>query len=330
MILEKGNYARNRFFGLRVFLQSGRMVFRFENMWFDPKSRISTLELQSQAPALSDRWTHYSASYDNTTGKLALFVDGREETIVWATLGGRPESALLVPRFSGSSDLVIGGQPFGDMDDLYVSRSFQPEPLYSAVHAVPAGEVLTGVLENPFFNTEISSVALNRNPSLPGCDVYIRTSSGTFDRFAVKPDWVLFDGPRTGRYFQVKTVLRAGADRASSPVLRSLAVVTKEMTGVEPPAVRSLAATNDLLRVSWDRLFDRRIRGYFVSVRDTATGSVLKLDAGDAAELLVPGLKDRQEYSVTLSSYDDATPFNESRPSREQKILFTFRSPAHE
>ena len=330
MILEKGNFIRNKFHGLRIFLQSGKLVFRFENMWFDPKAKVFTLELQGLSAVPPDSWNNYCASYDNTTGKLVLFVNNREDDLVWATVDREPESALLVPHFSGLSDLVIGGQPFGEMDDLFVSRSFASEPPHSTVHSVPQAEVLTGILENPFFNTEILSASLNHRPSLKGCSVLIRTSDKDFSAGDIKPDWSVFDAPLKAKYFQVKVILDAGEDRGSSPVLKSLGVATKDAMGVEPPSFVTLSATNDQLKVAWDKLFDRRIRGYFVTVKDPAAGTWQRIDAGDASVLLVPGLKDRQEYSVTITSYDDSVPFNESRPSREQKIFFTFRSSPHE
>ena len=66
---------------------------------------------------------------------------------------------------------------------------------------------------------------------------------------------------------------------------------------------------------------DRRIRGYLVYIKDNKGWSA-RLDAGDVSSLLIPDMKDRQEYVIQVSSYDDTVPPNESRLSREQKIFF--------
>ncbi len=322
-IIEKGISKENKFFGLKVFLADRRVNFRFSNMFFDNKNKPFTLEVRADETAVLNEWHNYCLSFDNTTGKLILSIDGSESAVMYATTSRQADAEVLIPKFSGQSDLVLGGQPFGYLDDLLITRNFLDTAPFATVHKENQGSAMTEIVENDFFNSKITSILINNKSIEPGFRTQIRTSQEWFEPDALKPDWHDYTGLAEGKYFQIKLILMSDVSLRTSPTLRSLKIITADMNDIEPPSLITLTATNMELRIEWNKLFDKRLRGYFVILSDTS-GQIEKVDAGDVHNYTFTTLKDDNDYFIEIIAYDKSNPPNESKPSKEKKIHFKY------
>jgi ribose 5-phosphate isomerase B len=323
-ILTKGAYSGKKFCGLKIFQSGRRLVFRLENMFYNTTNTSYTFEFRKGTELDTKNWKNYCLSFDKTTGKLILYSGADEVSVQWATITGGPESEILTPRFTGSSSLLtIGGdKPFGYLGDLFISRTYFDTPRYASLTTEDQPEVFTGLLKNPYNNSKISEITLNNGTENERFEVFLRTCQDPFDPSAVKPFWKPATGPRlSGRFFQVKVVLKDDPMGKKPARLFSMKIRTDDMYDISPPSQVTLTATNSTLKIEWDKPIDRRIRGYMVYIKDNKGWST-KFDAGDVSFLMVTDMKDRQEYTVQVSSYDDAVPPDESLLSREQKIFF--------
>ncbi len=328
-IFEKGNFKEGKHFGMKIFLAEQRINFRFNNFFFDSQNRPISLEARCSQVASLGEWNHYALSYDNTTGKMTLFLNGEENTVVWATSSRQPESEILTPRFNGNSDMIFGGQPFGYIDDFLITRNAFDMVPFATIFKGQRGLILTDTIKNDFNNSKIQSILLNNKPSEQGFQIQIRTSQEYFDPEDIKPDWHDFKEIVEGKYFQVRLALVSDESMRSSPVLKSLIIKTADMNNIEPPSLITLTVSGQDLLVEWNKIFDKRLKGYFVHVKDIH-GEQIKFDAGNTTSFTVTDLKDDEDYFISISSYDDTIPPNESKTSKENRIHFNYRSHGNE
>lgn len=327
VILDRIVTKQGRPYGFSVLSSGGRLVFRFDNMFFDASGKPRSVSLQTEKLPDPGRWVHAAFGYDNVSGKMLLTLDGEEADVDWATESGGPESGVLTPRFTGYADLVIGRDTFGYLDDLLVTRARESlASAHSARKSVEQAEFRTPVLTNRWSNAGLVRVAVNRSEHPARATIYARVSQEPFGADEPKPDWRAFSPAETGafcgRYCQVRVVLAQ-----DHPGVESLDVRTAEMSDLEPPTDVALSVSNTALRVTWRPVEDRRVAGYVVTVREDATGIAVRTDAGMSASCVITMLKDREPYSVTVSSYDGSNPANESLPSAVRGILFKFQEP---
>lgn len=124
--------------GIEIRLKDGVPSAFFYNMFQGDDGRWHSASLNRGKKVSSGKWYHLSISYDRMTGKLAKYVDGREEDITYMTSTGRPDEAVFTPSFGNSptpgnyrcSDLpmaVIGKDYNGLIDEFRISYASHEE-----------------------------------------------------------------------------------------------------------------------------------------------------------------------------------------------------------
>lgn len=321
-VLERKVLVGGDSYGMVVELVGGRVVFRLERMWFDLKGEARSFVLKTGRTGYEPRWVHVVLDYDRLTGRLRLSLDGEEQDVVWATVTGGPEAAVLVPRFTGRSDLVVGGDGFGYLAELVVLRGVESdEAVRQAGPRVARASVTTPVLTNRFSNARLEAVVVDNEERPRSVKVWVRSAPEPFAEDAVRPAWSVWRGGEEvrGRYMQVR--LEWGPEAS----VESLRVRVAEMAALEPPTDVRLVVEGGRLVVRWRPVEDGRVAGYRVTVEGSA-GLRRELDAGGADVLVVEGLRAGEEYRVTVRSYDGSVPVNLSGPSAPRSILFAEES----
>jgi len=311
VICERVSVRKSKEYGIRVLLSNSKVVFKFENFFFDYKEKPATIIIQSEP--LNRNWTHISCEFNRIDGKIRLLVNGEEEKVVWATTTGLPDGTVLTPHFTGTGDLIIGKDPFGYIENFQISK--KNSDLFAGKKTVSdTAEIKTPVVETTMYGSKIFDISVNERQKINDLKIFVRSSDNPFTVEDIKPDWIEFGKSEiSGKYHQVKLIITKNFKG-----VESLEVKIKEPISLEPPLNVQCKVTNNSLLVFWEPIADNRIKGYIVILRyKTSSGEmVLRKDAGNETFCFIDNLKSGITYTVTVSSYDSFIPPNQSIESR--------------
>lgn len=123
-------YRRNRLFsrtgfldgyrrGLEVLIEDGFVRIELENMFQDLERQTHSFELRSSQRIILDRWYLLQFNYNASNGRLTLYLNGKEQQVVYARTEGQVLRA--VNPSMDRSPIKIAGQYSGWMDELRIS-----------------------------------------------------------------------------------------------------------------------------------------------------------------------------------------------------------------
>ena len=225
---------------MEVYIWRQQMYFRLENLFYDATGATHTLQLVSRSRIPLHRWTHVTLTYQASEGRLAMYLNGREERVVLARPGWKA-------RFSrvDRSPIVIGGNFSGLLDEVRIAdRAVSPEqggnhftsfaPIRGAAgrEFQPGGMVTSGVTR--LKDEDIARKAhLRYRAEMPVGTIlkfWVRFSRRRFDRDTSERilPWYRIDGETEKlppfSYVQWKAELKADPMGRPTPVLKEVAL----------------------------------------------------------------------------------------------------------
>jgi hypothetical protein len=113
------------FTGIRAFYEGGKLTWRFEKVFQRKSGEAMDIEVGENTTTPLNEWRHHALSYDSGSGLLAVFFDGRESNLAWATEGGKQRGTLLLGRISPylKVPMRIGESYLGYIDEFRVTRA---------------------------------------------------------------------------------------------------------------------------------------------------------------------------------------------------------------
>jgi hypothetical protein len=282
---------------------------------------------------------------------IEYLVDGRGESIVYATNTGRENSEVYTPITGNGGIFTIGARCMGLMDELklhkaFVNRSsiqrYAPAGGRMETKAVDLGEVNSSVLKieatggrTSISRTKISS-EFRENGRFRYSDdsemqFFVRAGENPYSLDAVA--WSSFTpgaeilGIR-GRYVQIAVDFYPSANGESSPYLDEVRIIYMPGDPPLPPRNLTAVAVDGGVQLNWKPSPDGHTEGYLVyygSVRgeyfgkDAALGQS-PIDAGKRTNILIDGLTNGTWYYFMVASYDRITgpvPYHEGEFSVE-------------
>ena len=133
MLFARTGYLSGVKKGIEVKLRNGRVSACFYNMFRSPDGKLRSATLANGDIVTKGKWHHISISFDRNTGRLAKFIDGDEEDVIYMTSTGSPAGDVYAPMFghidetddsAKGTDLplaVIGKNYIGLIDELRIS-----------------------------------------------------------------------------------------------------------------------------------------------------------------------------------------------------------------
>jgi len=121
--------------GIEIFLRNGRVSVYLHNMFRTPEGKLRSAVLNSGESAGRGKWCHFSLSFNRMSGRLAKFIDGDEDGVLWMTDTGSSGGHPFIPMFGHidesdesvkGTDLplaVIGKNYNGLIDEFRISYS---------------------------------------------------------------------------------------------------------------------------------------------------------------------------------------------------------------
>jgi len=306
-ILRKGTYDNNTYHGFKIKIYNSKLYVVFSNFFFDIDNKSKKFILSS--PYNSGKWDNYFISFDKRTGKLSLYKNNKEESVVWATESGESESTVFTPHFQGYSDLEIGKSGFGYLDNFIVFNKSFKSPPDSKLIQTKETLLISPVFELNTFDAHIQKLLVNFEEKE---NASFRSENQIFSIDDYSPSW--HTSSAKGKYFQFKYPVK------EEEKIYKISVFIQDLPKLNPPRDFSLAQKDDSVIVSWPLMNDQRLGGYFLYVRNN--GDLMrKFDCGNVTNFIVTGLKKLETYTFSLSAYDQAKKVNESFLSQEKKII---------
>lgn len=235
IVLKKVGMLDGEKRGLELRLDSGRVQAAFIRVLSEEDGTLSSTTLSASAPLTNSRWTQVALTWERAKGRLALYVDNREQMVRIL-----PPTQSIVFHPHDRSPIVVGESFFGSLDEVLIyDRALNPEYNRSAV--LPAA-----VISDGYRITQQRAMAVSKvYDAGPAAESRFRYSAseppGTLIAFFVRSSMNPFreDAPDRGelawkriqnstdklgrfRYFQWKAVFQASPRGDASPVLESV------------------------------------------------------------------------------------------------------------
>ncbi|TAL36764.1 MAG: hypothetical protein EPN93_08075 [Spirochaetes bacterium] len=283
--------------GIELVMKNGHIVARLSRLFKEEDGRRTGDFVLNRGRLLEEkRWYHVSLSFDRITGKLALFINGEEDEMVYASERGEPGVKVYKPCFS-CEDLpiaIVGKNFYGIIDELRISyRHFDDLKRESdmAIRAhgeagrigrVPVnreGVVTSPVLEFPHTGTGV--LRFQWGETLPAHTFIwfeFRTGDDLFTMNADAPRWYRIEngqrniymeksgnGYLRGRYYQWRAHLAPSPDGNRSPELFDISLNYLDDDPPLPPrAVEAVRTSDNGIRLRWRKSVEEDILGYRV------------------------------------------------------------------
>jgi hypothetical protein len=269
------------------------------------------------------------------TGMLEYIVDGRGESIAYATPTGSEKAEVYTPVAGNGGRFLLGGRFSGLMDEfkihsVCVDRSsiqrYASDGGRIETAAIDLGQRSSGLvrINASGGRTSIKGAAMQNEFLQNGrfrfadnCEMNFFVRAGENPYLLKDTPWVGFTPGAAiagvhGRYVQIAVDFYPSADGESSPYLEGMHIVF--MPGEPPLPVRNLTASakDGAVHLRWRHSPSSNTAGYLVyysAVRGELFGTDSKLgsspiNAGLNNDLYIDGLKNGTLYYFRVASYD--------------------------
>jgi hypothetical protein len=298
-------------------------------------SRQINIDFICLTPVVPKIWSHHLIRFDAATGMLEYIVDGKSESIVYATSTGRESSEVHTPVIGSGGRFLLGERFSGLMDEFkihsvcvgrssiqkYTSGGGRIETKVIDLGANSSGVVRINASGG---RTSIRGIAVQNEFRENGRFKFSDdTEMNFFVRACENPyllrnnPWVIFTPGAdisgvSGRYVQIAVDFYPSADGESSPYLEKMNVVF--IQGEPPLPVRNLtaSASDGGVQLRWKHSSTAGTAGYLIyysAVRGELFGNDSNLgsspiDAGMANNFYINGLKNGTLYYFRVAAYD--------------------------
>jgi hypothetical protein len=323
-----------------------RLQWSFSGFFTSPDDAKSIeINLTGHSPVVPKTWSHHQIQFDSITGMVEYLVNGKTETIQYATSTGREGGEVYTPVAGNDGSFVLGGGFSGMMDEFRIYGANAPSPSVRKyplrggrleTHALDLGEGSNGVLKVEAFGGKVSVVneKINNEYRQNG---RFRFSDDTEMQFFVRcsnnpyqwnNSWqpvipgMDITGNIQGRYVQLAVDFYPSSNGEVSPYLEELCLTYLPDEAPLPPAQLTAIAGNGGVQLRWKNSPDQNTQGYLVYYgtssddyfgEDAAMGSS-PIDVGKQNNIFIEGLKNGTLYYFRVAAYSQKSggPFSAS------------------
>jgi len=297
-------------------------------------SKQINIDFTSLTSIVPKTWSHHLIRFDASTGMIEYIVDGRGESIVYATSTGRENSEVHIPVIGDNGRFLLGGRFSGFIDEFKIHgvcagrTSIQRYAFGGRIETKPVdlGAVSSGVVKINACGgrTSVRGTALQNEFRENGrfkfsddaeMNFFVRAGENPYS--LDKVPWVIFtpgadiSGIR-GRYVQIAVDFYPSADGESSPYLEQMNIVFLRGEPPLPPLNLTAVAKDGSVQLRWKQSSSASTAGYLVyysAVRGDYFGDDSKLgpspiDVGITTNINIDGLKNGTLYYFKVAAYD--------------------------
>ncbi|MDR2185580.1 MAG: hypothetical protein LBO80_07955 [Treponema sp.] len=329
----------------RILCTAGRnrLQWTFQDFFTSPDDRrFINLSLASSSPVIPKTWSHHLIRFDADTGLLEYLVNGRLESLLYATGSGGEEGEVYTPITGEDSRLILGNRFAGLMDEVKIHSRYVESVQLKKYR--PGGRMETRILDLGELNSRILRIeasggrtsAGSRSSGRPVQNEYagfggFRFTDDSALQFFIRvsdnpyrwteADWRPFEPGKDlqdlrGRFAQLAAVFYPSGDGETTPYLDELRIIYVPDNPPRPPSMVSAAARDGAVDLSWRASPDEDTAGYLVYYGEApgeyfGAGAALgasPVNAGKRTSLHIDGLKNGSLYYFTVAAYDSGSP----------------------
>ncbi|HZK19954.1 MAG TPA: LamG-like jellyroll fold domain-containing protein [Treponemataceae bacterium] len=296
---------------------NNKFEWTFTNVFSTPFTNETSFVLESSNIVVPDSWSHHVINFNEQTGLIEYYINGRLESLVYAT-SNRKESGEVYQAVLGvPADLEICPLFTGLIDDFCIrKKSVEPNRHHPMVFQ-EGGSFYTQIL-GPF-NTASKIIHVESVHTLPDqtdIQLFMRGGENQFGWSDTFPEWVSIQNGKPlkvveGAYFQLAARLYTDGGGNVSPQLTSVRIVYDETDPPLPPFNVFVTAGDSSATIRWLPSVDSNVDGYFLYY-GTSSGEYLGQCAVEGSspitidkkiEYILTGLKNGKIYYFAVSSY---------------------------
>ena len=303
------NGDASEYSGIRASIIDGKLIWQFDNL-FMYNGEYSNIILSSGESLKPNEWRHHSVSFDAKTGKLAKYIDGLEEEILYLTSTGDINGSPYMLNINNIiyDPLYLGQGFIGGIDAFSFTPIFKKN--FNLYKYLKNGEIISEVID--FTNNNIFIDSINYKANISNgtyMDIYYRISDNYFlpeDNFI---EWKPLNGNNIinerGRYIQVRAQFESDTERTLSPILNNMEIVYHNGKAPQKPINLTATAVNNSAVLRWEGTHEN-ITGYKIYY-GTKSGIYNNADnipiiVGNQTEYVINGLRNGEIYYFTITA----------------------------
>jgi len=325
------NYASQR---ILCVSSKNRLQWSFVNFFASPDGMDSIdIDIGGYSALVPKTWSHHLIRFDSITGMIEYLVNGKTESIEYATSTGKEGGEVYTP-IAGEGGSFILGSGFSGMLDEFRIHNNHPGPVVRKyplqggrieTRAIDLGEGSNGILKveasggkvavrNAKINGEFRRNGRFRFSDDSEMQFFIRSSDNPYrwdnSWRSVTPGAEL-NGIVQGRYVQLAVDFYPSANGETSPYLEELRITYLPDEPPLPPAQLTAVAMDGAVQLLWKNSPDQNTQGYLVYYgtssddyfgEDAALGAS-PIDAGKQNTIYINGLKNGTLYYFRVAAY---------------------------
>jgi hypothetical protein len=324
-----------------------RLQWSFLNFFTSPDGtsgggRNIDINFSGTAPVVPKTWSHHVIRFDSQTGLIEYLVNGKSESVEYATSTGHEGGEVYLPLVGEGGSFTLGGNFMGLMDEFRIHGSYLsgaetrkfPRSGRIETGAIDLGAGNNGVIaveasggrtliSDPKISGQANGGEYKRNGRLRFSDdselqIFIRTSDNPYrwntPWLPVTPGENI--GGVSGRYVQLAADFYSSSSGNASPYLEEIRIIYHPDEPPLPPAQLTAVALDGAVQLRWRNSPDLNTQGYLVYYGNSADdyfgeGAVLgssPIDVGKQNSIRIDGLKNGVLYYFHVAAYSRRTP----------------------
>lgn len=299
---------------------NNKLEWSFLNIWQDKNHKGLDVKLSGKSNIIPEIWSHHLITYDENTGLLEYRMNGITEALAYMTDTGRESKQVLYSALGASSDVLIGLNYSGLIDELKVTNFFSkfgmPWEISSLFEKYPqeGGRIETNIIDTggnksiPLFLR-----ALYETPEQTDAEFFIRAADSPFNWNGTYPEWKSIKPNEkiknsTGRFLQIACNIYPDSDGLKSPLIHSFSLEYEKDNLPLPPAKLIVKAGDSSVDLSWSPSIDTDVKGYLIyfgNKKGEYFDENSPIDAGNVTNYKIENLKNGKLYFFAVAAYDE-------------------------
>ena len=299
---------------------NNKMEWSFLNIWQDKNNKGIDVRLSGKSNIIPEIWSHHLITYDDSTGLLEYRMNGRSEDIIYMTDTGRESNQILYSVLGTSSDVLVGLNYSGLLDELKVTNFFSkfgmPWEISSLFEKYPAegGRVETNIIDTGGNKSRpLILKAHYEQPEQTDTEFFIRVADSPFNWNGTYPEWksIKPNSPIkniSGRFFQIACDIYPDASGLKSPLIHSFSLEYEKDNPPLPPVKIIARASDSSVELFWAPSIDADVKGYLIYFGNR-NGEYLDsnspINVGNVTNYKIENLQNGKLYFFSIAAYDE-------------------------
>ncbi len=335
VILKKGVYSDNKFYGAVCEIKNKKLSVRFENFFYDAANKPYSFSITSKKIIELNQWLHVGFIFDRVNGKLLLFINGRLDNEKFATLDQAAGSEILCPRFSrfDGSDLVLFENFFGYVDNFRIGKTANIDFKQSVDTLSSKVIIESPLISFKYISSYISNIVFKvKNNDKGIINIYYKYGNKLRDIYSM--EWIehkyiieendifsIKDFPDICKYYKWRLEMQRNSTEKINPLFYYFNIKYEKNPPPLPPEDIRISKYNNIFKLSWKESLEKDLKGYIIYWGMKSQVYENKVDVGLKNNYILDYLKSNQNYYFSVKAYDSTDPYNLSEFSKEVHIF---------